>query len=327
MPDQPTIYVGTVGQSVWRSYDGGESWKRASKGMFMEADIRAIAINPQDSSMLYAGTEAGVYRSTDGADNWELLDSPMNDLQIWSLAINPDNPRIIYAGTCPSALYRSDDGGESWKKLYVELAPDCGPGVPVIPRVTTITIDPDDSQTIYAGIEIDGMRISHDGGESWTEGSEGLSSLDIHGLVVVPGNPKTLVAATNNDVCTTTDMMNWTPLQVKDHYPWPYCRNLLYLADDGSSRLYVGAGNGPPGDAGGLFYTSEFDEQGLGGAWTRVDLGGDANSTIWALAHNPTSPDLIFAYSIHGQLYRSTDRGNSWHKLPHEFGEVRALAF
>ncbi|MEM7129192.1 MAG: hypothetical protein AAF702_22865 [Chloroflexota bacterium] len=324
MGQKPTIYVGTIGQSIWRSADGGESWERATQGLFPESDIRAIAINPQNPAILFAGSGAGIYRSQDGADSWSLIDSPMNDRQIWSLAINPKNPDILYAGTCPSALFRSDDGGDTWKQLNVELAPDCGPGIPVIPRVTTITIDPEDEQIIYAGIEIDGMRISHDGGETWTEGSEGLSSLDIHGLAVIPGAPKTLVAATNNDVCITTDMKNWTPLSVKDHYPWPYCRNLLYLSDNGSSRLYVGAGNGPPGDEGGLFYTTDLGDT-PGSSWSRVDLGGNANSTIWALAHNPATPEWIFAYSVHGQLYRSTDSGHSWTKLAREFGEVRAM--
>ncbi|MEM7539331.1 MAG: hypothetical protein AAF639_44655 [Chloroflexota bacterium] len=318
----PTIFVGTIGESIWRSTDGGDSWSRTSNGIFPEADIRAIAVNPTDSSIVYAGTEVGIYRSNDGGDSWSLLNSAMNDMQIWSIAINPDNPGTVYAGTCPSALFRSDDGGGTWKQLDVELAPDCGPNIPVIPRVTTITIDPNDSQTVYAGIEIDGMRISHDGGETWTEGSDGLSSRDIHGLTVVPGSPKTLVAATNNDVCTTTDMRNWTPLSVKDHYPWPYCRSALYLANNGSSRLYVGAGNGPPGDQGGLFYSTN-----LGESWERVDLGieGNSNSTIWKMEHNPAVSDWLMAYSVHGQLFQSRDNGGSWTKLAREFGEVRAV--
>lgn len=315
----PTLYAGTVGQSVWRSTDGGDSWRRISTGMFPESDIRAIAINPDDTSILFAGTEAGIYRSQNGGDSWEQLDSQMNDLQIWAIAINPRNPDTVYAGTCPSALFRSDDGGDSWKKLNVELAQECE-GIAIIPRVTTIIIDPEDDQTVYAGIEIDGMRISRDGGETWAAGNEGLSSLDIHGLAVVPGNPKTLVAGTNNDVCTTTDMVNWTPLQVREQFPWPYCRGVLHLGN-GSSRVYVGAGNGPPGDQGGVFCTPD-----LGHSWERADLGGNSNSTIWALAHNPAVSGWIMAYSVGGQVFRSTDNGDSWTKLAHEFGEVRAMA-
>ena len=280
MTAAPILYVGTIGQSVWRSQDSGESWSRTSGGLFVEADIRALAIRPDDQAVLFAGTEAGLYRSQDGGDSWQLLDSAMNDLQIWALAIDPHSPDTIYAGACPSALFRSRDGGDSWQKLAVDLADECV-GVPLVPRVTSIVIDPEDSQTVYAGIEIDGMRISRDGGDSWSAGNEGLSSLDIHGLAVVPGAPKTLVAATNNDVCLTTDMVNWTPLDVGAHYPWPYCRGVLHLAN-GDSRIWVGAGNGPPGDEGGLFHSGD-----LGKTWQQADLGGVANSTIWGAGLQP----------------------------------------
>jgi photosystem II stability/assembly factor-like uncharacterized protein len=182
-------------------------------------------------------------------------------------------------------------------------------------------IDPEDSQTLYAGIEIDGMRLSTDGGETWVERSEGLSSLDIHGLCVVPGSPRTIIAATNNDVCVTTDMgQQWTPLNVKAHYPWPYCRAAFFL-NGNAGRVFIGAGNGPPGDQGGIFSTSD-----AGKTWNRADIGRTANSTIWCFAHNPQFNDLLIACSVSGQLYRSTDSGDSWTKLSHEFGEVRALA-
>ena len=319
MTPVPTLYVGTIGQSVWRSKDGGESWQRASGGLFIESDIRAIAVRPDNAAVLFAGTEAGLYRSTDRGDSWARLDSPLNGLQIWALAIDGENPDIMFAGTCPSGLYRSQDGGDTWHKLTVELAAEC-PGVPIIPRVTTILIDPEDHQTVYVGIEIDGMRISRDGGETWASGNAGLSSQDIHGLAVVPGTPPTLVAATNNDVCVTTDMRHWTPLNVRAHYPWPYCRGVVHLPN-GDGRVWVGAGNGPPGDQGGLFYSND-----LGKSWQRADLGGDANSTIWSFAHSPAFPDWLLVYSVAGQIYRSTDCGHTWTKLSREFGEVRAVA-
>ena len=165
----PTVYAGTIGQSVWCSEDGGDSWQRKSEGMFPEADIRAIAVSPSDSSILFAGTEEGIYRSKNGGDKWEQLDTPMNNLEIWAIAVSNKSPQTLYVGTCPSGLFKSDDGGDTWRKLDAELAEECE-GVPIIPRVTSIVIDPDDDQTIYAGIEIDGMRISRDGGENVDRG-------------------------------------------------------------------------------------------------------------------------------------------------------------
>lgn len=321
-----TLYAGTIGQSVWRSTDIGKTWHRVSNGMFPEADIRAIVVDPSDSNVLYAGTEKGIVKTTDGGNNWAQLPSEMDSREVWALAIHPTEPDILFAGTCPSAFYKTTDAGKTWKQLDAELADECE-GVPIIPRVTTIIIDPEDHDTVYAGIEIDGMRLSTDGGETWHNRSEGLSSQDIHGLTVVPGEQKTLVAATNNDVCITTDMHQWTPLKVRDHFPWPYCRAAFYLNGD-SAKVFIGAGNGPPGDQGGIFYmrdaTNASDAETI--RWDRSDIGMTSNSTIWCFGYNPSVDGLLIACSVSGQLFLSEDNGNSWTKLAHEFGEVRALA-
>lgn len=321
-----TLYAGTIGQSVWRSTDIGKTWHRVSNGMFPEADIRAIVVHPTDSNVLYAGTEKGVVKTTDGGNNWAQLQSEMDSREVWALAIHPTEPDILYAGTCPSAFFKTTDGGKTWKQLDAELAEECE-GVPIIPRVTTMIIDPEDHDTVYAGIEIDGMRLSTDGGETWHNRSEGLSSQDIHGLTVVPGEQKTLVAATNNDVCITTDMHHWTPLKVRDHFPWPYCRAAFYLNGD-SAKVFIGAGNGPPGDQGGIFYMQDAAAASEAEAirWDRSDIGMISNSTIWCFGSNPSVDGLLIACSVSGQLFLSEDNGNSWTKLAHEFGEVRALA-
>lgn len=321
-----TLYAGTIGQSVWRSTDIGKTWHRVSNGMFPEADIRAIVVDPSDANVLYAGTEKGVVKTTDGGNNWAQLPSELDSREVWALAIHPTEPDILFAGTCPSAFFKTTDAGKTWKQLDAELADECE-GVPIIPRVTTIIIDPEDHDTVYAGIEIDGMRLSTDGGETWHNRSEGLSSQDIHGLTVVPGEQKTLVAATNNDVCITTDMHQWTPLKVREHFPWPYCRAAFYLNGD-NAKVFIGAGNGPPGDQGGIFYMQDAAAAADADAirWDRSDIGMTSNSTIWCFGSNPSVDGLLIACSVSGQLFLSEDNGSSWAKLAHEFGEVRALA-
>ena len=316
---QPVMYIGTIGQSVWRSTDLGDSWKRASNGIFAEADIRAIAVDPDNSSVVFAGTENGLYRTADGAETWQLIDSEMNGLQIWDIEISEKNPNTIFVGTCPSDLFKSTDGGKTWICLDVELADECAGGA-IIPRVTSIAIDPEDDQIVYAGIEIDGFRRSTDGGKNWETINEGLSSLDIHGISVIPGQPKKIIVATNNDVCRTDDLKYWTSLTVKDYLPWSYARAVFHCPN-GENRVYLGAGNGPPGNEGGIFYSVD-----LGDSWEQADLGMMSNSTIWNFAYNGNVDDLIVAYSVSGQIFRSMDHGNSWQKLTHEFGEVRALA-
>src|SRR5262249_34904102 len=101
------LYVGTIGEGLFRSTDGGETFKRTCDGMFVECHVRALAVHPQDVRTLYLGTEQGLFRSTDGAENWSQVESPLKGLQIWSILLLPHDPDVILAGTCPSRLFRS----------------------------------------------------------------------------------------------------------------------------------------------------------------------------------------------------------------------------
>ena len=319
--DRARVYVGTIGQSIWRSDDGGESFRRASGGLFSECDVRALALHPGQPGVLYAGTNRGCYKTRDACETWEHLPSPMDGRQIWSLVVDPRRPETLFAGTCPAALFRSSDGGRSWDPLDVEM-PDRCEGAMIVPRVTCIVVDPEDSQCIYAGIEIGGVRRSRDGGQTWGVLTNGLSSQDIHGLAVSPRSPRTLLATTNNDVNRSRDDGNtWEPLGVRDIFPWPYCRAIAPAPGD-PDLIYVGAGNGPPGDQGALFCTAD-----RGDHFERLALPVVANSTIWNLGFHPAAPDRLYAASVSGQLFRSLDSGGRWEKLTREFGEIRALAF
>lgn len=320
MPSNKTVYVGTIGQGIWRSPDSGDSWDRLSGGLYMESDIRAIAVHPQAPHIMYAGTEEGCYKTEDGGDHWHHLPSAMDQTPIWALAIHPERPETIFAGTRPSALYRSNDAGKTWEKLDARIETDCPPIMHT--RVTCVLIDPADNETIWAGVEIDGVYRSTDGGTTWTRHIEGLNSLDIHGIAVIPGETKTLLAATNAGVCKSVDNgETWQDLHVEDIFPWGYCRAATPSAN-GSGRVFIGNGSGPPGDGGSVQWTDD-----AGGTWQQSSLSAEPNSTIWNFATNPADPALIFAYSISGQVFRSTDGGMNWSILNREFGEIRAMAW
>ena len=55
--ENPVVYLGTIGQGIWKSTDGGGTWNRQANGLFAEADIRAIAVRPDNTNILFAGTE------------------------------------------------------------------------------------------------------------------------------------------------------------------------------------------------------------------------------------------------------------------------------
>ena len=97
---------GTIGQSVWRSTDSGDTWNRASNGIFPEADVRAIAVNPNNADVVYAGTDKGVFRSENGGDAWQALPSEMDALEVWALAIDTTAPRDALRGHLSLRLFQ-----------------------------------------------------------------------------------------------------------------------------------------------------------------------------------------------------------------------------
>jgi photosystem II stability/assembly factor-like uncharacterized protein len=322
MPDTARVYVGTIGQSIWRSWDGGLTFARASSGLPSESDIRAVSIDPSDTRSILLGAETGLYASADGADRWQRVPSPLDGRQVWCLTRDPHHPRRVYAGSCPAGVFVSDDGGHSWRELPARLPTECLGGAPLTPRVTCIYVDAVDG-TLFVGVEIGGVHRSRDAGETWTAHTHGLSSPDIHGLVAVwEGGRRRLLATTNNDVNRSEDDGDsWTSLGVGATFPWTYTRACQADPLD-PGIIWVGAGNGPPGSEGGLYRSQD-----AGDSWERMALPGLANSTIWSLAFNPADSLRMYAASISGQLFLTRDGGATWVKLPREFGEVRALAW
>jgi photosystem II stability/assembly factor-like uncharacterized protein len=316
------LYVGTIGEGLFRSTDGGQTFARACDGMFVECHVRALAVHPREDRTLYLGTEQGLFRSTDGAGHWNRVDSPLNGLQIWSVLLLPDAPEVILAGASPSRLFRSADGGRTWTEPPVRMLQEC-PRI-MHTRVTTLAADPIDPAIVWAGVEIDGLFRSRDRGQTWEAVGRGLSSRDIHALVIVGGNgrPKRLLAATNNDLnLSTDDGETWQPLGIGQILPWSYCRALAQVPGR-PEVVFLGNGDAPPGSVGIVARSTDG-----GSHWEEARMPGRANSTVWNFAVHPAGAALVYASSVSGEVYRSADGGASWEKLAREFGEIRALAW
>ena len=158
-----TISIGTVGGGLSCSPDGGETWNRIRDPLPSECNVRALTVYPDDPRRLIAGTDVGIFRSEDNGSSWQELDSPMSGTQIWSVTVDPEDSEIIFAGTRPDA-FRSRDGGKSWEQLSLGVTLPCPVG---IPRTTNMIVDPRDHRTVWAGIEVDGIYKSLDGGDNW----------------------------------------------------------------------------------------------------------------------------------------------------------------
>jgi photosystem II stability/assembly factor-like uncharacterized protein len=317
------LYVGTIGEGLFRSLDGGASFRRVCEGMFVECHVRALAVHPNQPATLYLGSELGLFVSTDSAENGTKLSAPLDGLQVWSLWIVPEQPRVLIVGTSPSHLFRSEDGGHTWSEATARLEREC-PRL-LWTRVTCLVGAPNEPNVLWAGVEIDGVHQSRDGGRNWHAIGSGLSSRDIHALVVVPAQgarPRRLLAATNNDLnVSEDDGTTWQPLHIGQAMPWSYCRTLAQPCGR-PEEILLGNGDAPPGSSGVIGRSLD-----AGRTWQIADMPGRANSTIWNFAVHPTDPRMIYASSVSGQLYRSLDGGASWERLPREFGEIRALAW
>jgi photosystem II stability/assembly factor-like uncharacterized protein len=322
MPLNHRVYVGTIGEGVFRSLDGGQNFARAMDGMFVESHVRALAVHPQNPRTLFLGSEQGLYRSDDGADNWRRVESPLDGKQIWSILIHPAYPKIIVVGTCPAGLFRSVNGGQSWSKGHAPMRQDC-PRI-IHTRVTCVKADPCAKGTAFwAGVEIDGILCSENAGLTWEPIGHGLSSQDIHDILFVPKDgTTTILAATNNDLNRSTDSgSTWQPLVIKNQLPGSYCRTLAQPIGQPQTVL-LGNGNGPPGSEGVVGISKDG-----GRSWRAASMSVPPNSTIWNFAMHAADTRMIYASSVSGQLYRSLDQGETWEKCAREFGEIRALAW
>jgi photosystem II stability/assembly factor-like uncharacterized protein len=316
-----TLCVGTVGSGLWLSRDGGHSWRRIGRGLSGESRIFGLAVHPEEPHTIFAGADDGLYQSHDGGQSFERLSSPMDGLDVWKIAFDPSDPDTVFAGTRPAALFRSRDGGESWQRLTADIAEEC-PNVGV-PRVTALAVDPADPDIVWAGIEVDGVRRSLDGGETWTRIAGGLDDPDIHDVAVLPANGGAAVlTSTPREIFRSTDQgESWQGLGVGRHFELRYCRGLALKADD-PETIFVATGDAAVGSTGAIQRSTDG-----GRSWRELPLPCMPNSPVWAFATHPADPGLIFACSHYGEVFATRDAGDSWAKLPREFTEIRTLAW
>ncbi len=321
MSRNATLCVGTIGSGAWVSPDGGESWRRVMRGLWSESRVFNLSVHPAEPRTVFAGADDGVYKSQDGGQSFERLESPMNSLDVWRIAFDPSDPDTIFAGTRPAALYRSRDGGRHWHKLAAEMAEEC-PNVRV-PRVTALTVDPQDRRVVWAGVEVDGVRRSLDGGDTWTRIGGGLDDPDIHDVMVrAAGNRKTVLTSTPREIFASTDRgESWQGLGVASNSACPiagtwHCGRTTRTPS--LSRPATGRRAAPARSSARPMAARP------GGHWP---LPAVPNSPIWAFATHPADAGLIYACSHYGELYATADAGDSWRKLPREFTEIRALSW
>ena len=314
------VYAGTAGHSAWFSDDRGDTFvhPNSHSGMYLEARVWSFASDPATPERLFAGTDMGVFRWDEPAARWTHLPSPMHD--VWAIAIDPANPDTLIAGTRPAGFWRSTDAGQTWSQ---QTAPGISQfsDVNVGPtRVTQVLFDPVDDGTVWASVEIGSVYRSRDRGVTWERRESGLVSGDVHGLAVMKlkDGGKAVFATTNRGLHRSEDDgETWIFQELPT--PWPYTRAVVPRTDD-TGVVFVTNGNGPPGNDGFLMRSRDY-----GRTWEDARLPGPLDSTVWCVATPASDPMLLFACTNLGELFRSDDGGETWARLPHVFGELRAL--
>ena len=203
-PNNPNIvWVGTgedlggrhfgYGDGIYRSEDGGKSWK--NMGLKNSERISKIVIHPNDSNTIWVasqgplwskGGERGVYKSINGGKTWNLILSDNDWTGATELELDPRNPDRIYVamwqrhrtvaaymgGGPGTSIQRSEDGGKTWKKLTS--------GLPTSNMAKIgLDISKHNPDILYAAIELDrrtgGVYKSEDRGENWTKQSDAVA--------------------------------------------------------------------------------------------------------------------------------------------------------
>lgn len=218
--DRNTYYFGGTGGGVWKTTDGGRTWKNVSDGFF-GGSIGAVAASEWDPNVVYAGGGEvtvrgnvahgdGMWKSTDAGRSWKLA-GLVDGRQIVRIRIHPKNPDLVYAAVLghvfgpneTRGVYRSRDGGDHWERvLYVndrvgavDLAMD-----PTNPRVLYASMwsFKRTPYSLESGGPGSGIWKSTDGGDHWSEltRNPGLPKgpIGINSVAVSPSNPDNLYA-------------------------------------------------------------------------------------------------------------------------------------
>lgn len=156
------------GEAVFKTTDGGKTWKPSGIGLPAE-NVRLL--RSETPSTVFAIVERALFRTTNAGASWTRADSGLPAVDLRVLVIDPSLPSRLFVAT-EQGLFRSTDSGESWTKLGSALAEE---------DIEAVVVAPDGR--VFAGSFRGGFQ-SRDGGTTWTTMNDGLSQLDVRALAI-----------------------------------------------------------------------------------------------------------------------------------------------
>ena len=273
---------------------------------------------------VYAGSRGdGLWRSDDGGGTWQQLDFPQPD--VFSVAVSPADG-TVYAGCEPSMLFRSKDGGATWEELdalrRIPSAPTWRfPPRPWTSHVRWIAPSPHDASRLLVGIELGGLMVSEDGGETWTDHRPGAQR-DVHSIAWHGSVPGRAYEAGGGGAAWSRDGgLTWEPADAgRDrHYTWA-----LAPDPDDPDAWYCSASVGPHFAHGSGAAEARIYRWRASGPWEPLTAGlpDPLDSMPYVLAF---ADGTLYAGLRDGRLYASDDRGDSWRGLELQGDGVRSI--
>ncbi|HYV19922.1 MAG TPA: hypothetical protein VFC25_12930 [Verrucomicrobiae bacterium] len=306
-----TLYVGTYDHGVYRSRDAGATWQPTNFGLpllqrYSGYPVVGTLAFDQDGA-LYAGLDKyGLFKSVDGGQ----VCSPLNfGGSVTGLSIGVSSRSLIYL-LGPHGLYRSADGGSSWKAADTGL---------VSARVEVVTTDPTSPGTVYAGTA--SFIYDHSDGHApdgrWTpsDRSPGVFRSDDHGRTwsrtSLPARDVYLLTVDARTGWIYAGGRGWPLSRSEDHgATWrelqlPVQADIWSVASDSEhSTIYIGT-----------VYAGILKSEDDGASWSTVNNGsieGGPYIIVTSLAIDPSDSSVIFAATDRDGIYKSPDRGATW---------------
>jgi photosystem II stability/assembly factor-like uncharacterized protein len=295
------FYFGAVDGGVWKTTNGGTSWRNITDGVSRIASVGAITVAPSDPNVVYVGSgEAdmredwtygdGMYRSTDGGETWTHLG--LDDARhIARIVVDPRNPDRVFVAALghgsgkntTRGVYRSTDGGKNWQRV---LYSDDSTGA------IDIAMDPGNSRIAYAALwhmqrspwgftaGNGSLWKTTDGGDSWRDVSRN------------PGMPKN-----------------------------PLGRIGISVSPANPQRVYATIECPPEDSTGGIFRSDDG-----GATWQRTS--GDQRWMVrpWyysVVTADPSDTNTVFLMNL--STWKSTDGGRTFSRIRLPHGDTHAL--
>ena len=322
----PKTFIATTGHGVARATRLNDEW--TVELLLADQDVRCLAADPRNPNTVYAGTQSnGVLRSTDGGQTWQ--PSGLAGRAVKALAVSKIESGIVYAGLKPPALFVSRDSGATWNE--VELFQKARSWWRRSPAesdlgayIQGIALSPTDPKVIVVGIEAGAVVRTADGGQTW-EGHRPGSLRDCHTITFHAMNGDWVYEAggTGAGAAFSRDggkTWHQPKAGLDRHYGWavaadPARPEVWYVSASpmfAKSQFFVPAAH-VDSEANAYVFRSAG-----GAAWQK--LGGGLpqplNYMAYALITDPDTPGHLYAGLSNGDVWHSTDHGDTWQPLP-----------